>query len=1135
MTDQRGEEPMNGGGGHDPVRLHDLPSAKAHDPLIVSCRRRPLRRRRRVLKGLALGAGVVFLMIVLAFAGLEAGFADAPLTARARSALKAAFGPGISASIGGAGIRLSSRGTIQLQARDVRIADAQDPTAIAGVRSIDLDVAALPLLLGHISITGLEIDGASLDPKSFGSNKPFDINALRIDALGPLMDNIFRRADRLAEILRSRTAGDILLTNTRIDDGKGGSPPIVIRSMTLNRTVNGEIELNGDLDEGKGSARLEATAKPRTPNGPIDAIDISLRNLDTQPFLLQRDANGLPSGGLATEADVSIAARRADDRQGPSLTGRVTLGPGKFYADGVAAQLRASTIALGYSFARHSLDVLPSEIDIGNSKFPFSGGIIDLSRLGRDEDGAGFGLDLVMNNAVSAPMDSEEHSLPFNAKLFGRYLKKQRTLSFSQMAISTPLGSLAGSLNVEGGAHTSPEISFVAKIAQMQTSAVKQLWPFWLAKRTREWVLGNLFGGSVTNGTIRLYIPTGKIAHSTNGIDFTPDELQIDFDYQRARINIAGEIPPLREARGHFSLRGKRLDVGLTDAVAYFASGRQVDVSKGRFSIPDTDVHPLMADLDISVAGKANAVAELISKRPIDVLERTHYKPDDFSGEMTSHVTATFGLIQDQKPPKPVWHVDATLNGVDLAPKVEGRSLKDLDGSLVVDPDKAVLDTDLDIDGVGMHLALTEPFDESSTVARQQVITAKLGEADRKKLLPGLNDILGGTADVTMTRLGAGIQSVTADLTDATITIPGLGWTKGAGIAAKASMTADDTGSALQVKDFALSGDGFSAAGALTVANSKLTRAHFSDVRLSGQDKFDVDLTRTGKTYHVAVDGSAIDLRSLIKSIKGDGGSGGSSDGAAIDLDATIDTAYGFHGETLSGLTAHYVGQGSGRIDTLDVKGVTDSGEAFVGKVTSDGSGRDLSVTCGDGGAVARFADIYGRLKGGLLSIRLRKNGDGPYRGTLDLRDFSVANESALNSLVTSRTGNGRSLRDSVSRPINLDNAEFQRGYAQIELGADYLLVSNGVVRGTAVGSTFQGIAFDANGNMDLTGTFMPAYGLNRLFAEVPIVGALLGNGRDRGLIGITFRLSGKASDPKLEVNPLSVIAPGIFRQIFEY
>ena len=68
-----------------------------------------------------------------------------------------------------------------------------------------------------------------------------------------------------------------------------------------------------------------------------------------------------------------------------------------------------------------------------------------------------------------------------------------------------------------------------------------------------------------------------------------------------------------------------------------------------------------------------------------------------------------------------------------------------------------------------------------------------------------------------------------------------------------------------------------------------------------------------------------------------------------------------------------------------------------------------------------------------------------------------------------------------------------------------------------------------------MTGTFMPAYGLNRIFGELPLVGDLLGNGRDRGLIGVTFKLDGAAKSPRLQVNPLSVMAPGVFRQIFEF
>ena len=55
------------------------------------------------------------------------------------------------------------------------------------------------------------------------------------------------------------------------------------------------------------------------------------------------------------------------------------------------------------------------------------------------------------------------------------------------------------------------------------------------------------------------------------------------------------------------------------------------------------------------------------------------------------------------------------------------------------------------------------------------------------------------------------------------------------------------------------------------------------------------------------------------------------------------------------------------------------------------------------------------------------------------------------------------------------------------------------------------------------------------VFGEIPILGAILGNGHERGLIGITFRLTGSFEDPRLKVNPISIIAPGIFRSIVQF
>ena len=60
----------------------------------------------------------------------------------------------------------------------------------------------------------------------------------------------------------------------------------------------------------------------------------------------------------------------------------------------------------------------------------------------------------------------------------------------------------------------------------------------------------------------------------------------------------------------------------------------------------------------------------------------------------------------------------------------------------------------------------------------------------------------------------------------------------------------------------------------------------------------------------------------------------------------------------------------------------------------------------------------------------------------------------------------------------------------------------------------------------------MPAYGVNNLFGQLPVIGILVG-GSQEGLIGLNYRVTGKFSSPQLTVNPLSAIAPGFLRKIF--
>jgi hypothetical protein len=68
-----------------------------------------------------------------------------------------------------------------------------------------------------------------------------------------------------------------------------------------------------------------------------------------------------------------------------------------------------------------------------------------------------------------------------------------------------------------------------------------------------------------------------------------------------------------------------------------------------------------------------------------------------------------------------------------------------------------------------------------------------------------------------------------------------------------------------------------------------------------------------------------------------------------------------------------------------------------------------------------------------------------------------------------------------------------------------------------------------------MSGTFVPMYGVNNIFGQIPLFGIFLGGGNNEGLIGVTYEVVGTPAAPVMRVNPISAMAPGLFRKIFEF
>ena len=143
-------------------------------------------------------------------------------------------------------------------------------------------------------------------------------------------------------------------------------------------------------------------------------------------------------------------------------------------------------------------------------------------------------------------------------------------------------------------------------------------------------------------------------------------------------------------------------------------------------------------------------------------------------------------------------------------------------------------------------------------------------------------------------------------------------------------------------------------------------------------------------------------------------------------------------------------------------------------------------------------------------------------QGVLNAHNFAVHDETQLERAVPGRPQNRRNAIDFSGMRV-----EFTRVPGSVAL-------REGVVRGPLIGGTIDGLIDYARDEVHLRGTLVPLYGPNNLLGQLPLVGLFLG-GEKEGLLGITYEVVGRPGNPVLHINPISALAPGLLRKVFEF
>jgi hypothetical protein len=100
-------------------------------------------------------------------------------------------------------------------------------------------------------------------------------------------------------------------------------------------------------------------------------------------------------------------------------------------------------------------------------------------------------------------------------------------------------------------------------------------------------------------------------------------------------------------------------------------------------------------------------------------------------------------------------------------------------------------------------------------------------------------------------------------------------------------------------------------------------------------------------------------------------------------------------------------------------------------------------------------------------------------------------------------------------------------------LDGETLQFDDAFLRASSLALRASGTMELAAGQLDISGSLAPLAGLNRFIGSIPVLGSFLQGSREAGAFALNFTVEGPREDPRVTVNPLSVVTPGFLQDLF--
>lgn len=777
-----------------------------------------------------------------------------------------------------------------------------------------------------------------------------------------------------------------------------------------------------------------------------------------------------------------------------------------------------------------------SSILVGGERADVAGSIEPV----RAADGKLTALNIALkaNNVnLNTPDNSKSTILVDHVEFSGKAAIEQARLDIDDLVVMSGNSGVRMRGIITGG-DKSPGIQLAGRVRDLSADMVKQLWPPIVAPKSRNWVTDHVVDGRVSEGTFRINLPVNALEKAQLDQRIPDNSIDLTFSLRDISTHYFKNLPLLEHASAEAHQKDNDFELNITAGQSVLSSGKIVTVKNGSFGAHNLLLDEVPGTVAFDLSAPIAVMLELASLPDLNLIKSDFKTMPKLAGIANASIGLQFPLIKDVPKSRLQMTTDVSISGATVDEILPGVDLTDGELAVAIGADKITVSGPAKVNGLPAKISWEKPRGGGPAISK---IEATLDEQLREKMGIKLSTYMSGPmpvqATISQNDAGNNQVDVEADLSSVKMKLAALGWKREAvnGTAASFSLTTNKDGSRT-VNDFKLDGDGLHLRGNIDIAKGgKLSSVNMDEIRLDQDNVFSAKVVPGDGTTDLTVSGKNFDARPYIKNLISPIQSAANAapqnpGGADFTLKAHFDHVTANRGEAVDDVSATLRAR-AGKIAEADITGHFLSGQPITIKVTPLPEGRDLRVDTSDGGAAIRAANFYSKMAGGTLQFAAligNEQGSPVRNGRLLVQNFEVRNEAALAQL--DQRG-----KPKKSGPRN-DGLTFKKLWLPFTIDGQFVRMGEVILRGSDMCATASGVIRKADGALDITGTVIPVCGLTGVFNNVPIIGDILtGGNNNEGIFGMTYAMSGSLAKPNVRVNPVSVLAPGLFRRFFDF